>query len=137
MPAKKNPAPTAPLHVRLLDGLDTKSRPDGTVHTIRAGSRTVAEVCVGKKNVRANFKTELPAASRKKLSGKSKSWPGGGVLVTDDNLNEVRNMLELAVSRTQAAQGASDVAADLAARKAEATATKKRVGRPARTRVAA
>jgi hypothetical protein len=94
MAAKKAPAS---LHQQLLAGLDVKSRQNGSVHTIKANGKVVAEVCVGTKKVRLNFRNELPAKERKLLSGKSKSWPGGGMIVTADNLKEARALLDLAI----------------------------------------
>src|SRR4051794_12755917 len=40
-----------------MDGFSVKSRADGTVHSIKADGRTVAEVCVGQKNVRLNLRS--------------------------------------------------------------------------------
>ena len=125
MPAKKNTV--APLHVQLLDGLTYKSRTDGSVHTIKANGKVIGEVCVGRNRVRLNLKSALPAASRKMLGGKSRSWAGGGMIVTDANVKDARALLELAVQRAQATTGAAEVAADLSKRKVDATAARKRV----------
>jgi hypothetical protein len=86
---------------RLLDGFTVVSRKDGTVHTVKAtdGGGTVAEVCVGKSKVRLNFRKEQPAAARKVLDGKSKSWPGGGLIVTDANVTQARAMLTAAAGK--------------------------------------
>jgi hypothetical protein len=75
----------------LLDGLQVKSRPDGTVHTVKDGEgKTVAEVCVGTKKTRVNFRS---APKGLKTDGKSKSWQGGGVVVDEKNAKTVRAAL--------------------------------------------
>jgi hypothetical protein len=85
---------TTPLHTQLLDGLTVKSRADGTVHTVKAADgKTVAEVCVGTKKIRANFRTAPRGAVAKLLDGKSKSWPGGGVVVDEANAERIRAAL--------------------------------------------
>ena len=105
MPAQKTP--TAP-HVTLLDGLNVKSRADGTVHTIKsAAGAVVAEVCVGKKQTRLNFK-QTPKSLPKsvELSGQSKSWPGGGIVVTAANASAVRSVLVGVVGKVAPAKAA-------------------------------
>ena len=62
MPAKATTTEKA-LHVRLLEGFEVKARPDGTVHTIRAGGKVVAECCVGTKKVRLNLR-DIPAKGK-------------------------------------------------------------------------
>lgn len=85
-----------PIHVRLMEGVRVKSREDGTVHTIKgADGTTAAEVCVGKSTVRLNFR--VPPSSNAPggvaLSGRSQSWKGGGVVVTEANLDSARALL--------------------------------------------
>jgi hypothetical protein len=104
MPATKT-TPTTALHTVLLEAFDVKSRADGSVHSIRDKSgRTVAEVCVGKKNTRINLKQVPPAKARKSLvlEGKSKSWPGGGLVVTSANVAAVRKLLVAVTSAGKA-----------------------------------
>src|SRR5438067_1371247 len=91
-----------PLHKRLLDGFEVKSRQDGTVHSIKAQGKTVGEICVGKKSVRLNLRAEVKAPEGVELSGKSKSWPGGGLVVTDANLTAARALLTAATKTTAA-----------------------------------
>jgi hypothetical protein len=90
------PINTKEIVSTLLDGLDVKSRPNGTVHTVKVETKTVAEVCVGTRAVRLNLKS-APAKSKVpksiKLVGKSKSWPGGGVVVTAENAAAARAVL--------------------------------------------
>jgi hypothetical protein len=133
MPRKSTTA--APLHVALLDGLDVTSRKDGSVHSIRVGHKTVAEVCVGKKNTRMNLRTVVKAPKGLALGGKSKSWPGGGVVVTADNVTACRSCLDAVVQLAQRVTGAADVAADLAARKVVTRDVRKRVASAARSGV--
>jgi len=54
------------------------------------GKSTVAEVRVGKSRTRVNFKTKPQGKLARSLAGKSKSWPAGGVVVTEANLATVR-----------------------------------------------
>jgi len=86
----------AVLSRRLLDGFDYTSRGNLSVHTVHAGGSTIAEVCVGTTGrTRLNFKREVvgapPAAPR--LGGSDKRWAGGGVMVTDANLEDCRRLL--------------------------------------------
>jgi hypothetical protein len=83
MPAK--PKTTKPLHQQLLEGFEVK-----------ANGKTVAEVCVGKQNVRLNLRAAVKASKGLMLGGKSKSWPGGGTVITDANLAAARALLEVA-----------------------------------------
>lgn len=94
MPRKSNIA-DAPLHEQLLHGLTYVSRADGSVHTVKSsdGARTCAEICVGLKKTRINFRNEQPAAARKLLSGTSATWKGGGAVVTDANVADLRAAL--------------------------------------------
>jgi hypothetical protein len=85
-----------PIHVRLMDGATVQSRDDGTVHTIKgADGRTAAEVCVGKSTVRLNFRAapSSDAPTGIALGGRSQSWRGGGVVVTEANLASARALL--------------------------------------------
>jgi hypothetical protein len=91
---------------KLLKGLDTQARPDGSVIRVRAGKQTVAEVCVGKSSVRANFKAKPTIKSDVKLGGSSASWKGGGTVVTEENVAGVRRLIESAVAG--AGQGEKD-----------------------------
>jgi hypothetical protein len=112
------------LHTRLLDGFDVKSRDDGTVHTVKANSRTVAEVCVGKKNTRLNIR-EVPKGAPKNLDlgGKSKSW-AGGVIVDASNLTACRALLSACVKAAPAAPAANGVKDAAKASSDATTATK-------------
>jgi len=96
---------TTPLHVTLMDGMTVKSRDDGSVHTIKGadGKTTVAEVCVGKKDTRLNFKSAIPedAPEGIELSGHSTSWKGGGVRINDANLPAARELLQFVVDSVQ------------------------------------
>jgi hypothetical protein len=95
--ARKATTTEKPLHLQLIDGFEVKSRPNGTVHTVKAGKTVVAEVCVGAKKVRLNLRTAPKLAPKNlTLDGKSKSWPGGGVIVTPENLAAVRALLAAA-----------------------------------------
>jgi hypothetical protein len=93
---EKAPLDTKQIVSTLLDGLTVSSRKDGTVHTIKREKATVAEVCVGTRAVRLNLRN-APAKNRVpksiKLVGKSKSWPGGGVVVTAENATAARAVL--------------------------------------------
>jgi hypothetical protein len=126
--------PVKSLHETLLDGLNVKSRADGSVHTVRAadGKTVVGEVCVGKKQTRLNFR-ELPAKVKApknlELSGKSKSWEGGGVIVTDANVKAARALLAQVVDATPAASTAADAAAASTAANKAVTAARKRTPR--------
>lgn len=85
----------------LADVDNVKSRTDGSVHTLhgRDGSTTLAELCVGKRTARFNVREPLAAAMVKRhdvaasLGGRSKSWRGGGIVVTDGNVAAVRALL--------------------------------------------
>jgi hypothetical protein len=116
------------LHQRLLQGFDVKSRDDGTVHTVKVSNRTVAEVCVGKKNTRLNIR-EVPKGAPKNLDlgGKSKSW-AGGVILTDANLTGCRALLSACVKAAPAASTAtaSDAAAVSSAAQTTTKAARKR-----------
>jgi hypothetical protein len=89
----------------LIAGLTVKTRPDGTVITVKSpdGRATVAEVCVGTKKTRVNFRETPKSALAKSLTGKSKSWPGGGVVVDEKNAAVVRAAL-LAATKPEAAK---------------------------------
>ncbi|HEY2372087.1 MAG TPA: hypothetical protein VGH82_06030 [Gaiellaceae bacterium] len=115
--ARKSTNTAAPLHRRLLEGFDVKSRKDGTVHTIRAGKTVVAEVCVGKRATRLNVRAERKTPKGITLSGESKSWPSGGVVVTEANLADARALL------TSIASAPQPVPATPAPRKANAPKT--------------
>src|SRR4051794_21828615 len=122
--------PVKSLHSQLLDGLNVKSRADGSVHTIRAadGKTVVAEVCVGKKQTRLNVR-ELPAKIKApkslELGGKSKSWPGGGVIVTEGNVKAARDLLAAVVGAVPAPT-AADAAELSSAAQTAVTAARKR-----------
>ena len=59
---------------------------------------------MGKKTVRLNFKSipsKTPAAAkaaRDGLNGKSKSWVGGGIVLTEDNVGSARALLEAVIA---------------------------------------
>ena len=119
MPAKTN----KPLHMQLLEGFDCKSRADGSVHTIKANGRTVAECCVGAKTIRLNVRADVKPPKGLTLSGKSKSWPTGGLVVTEDNLASARALLTSAVEKAPAPKTAD---AAKGSQRPAATATRKR-----------
>lgn len=120
------------LHEQLLDGFEVKSRDDGTVHTIKREGRAVAEVCVGARKVRLNVRDAVKAPKNLKLSGKSKSWAGGGVIVTNENLAACRALLAQVTQPT-----AADAAAASAAASKEKQTARKRVARSTRSKAAA
>jgi hypothetical protein len=96
-----------PVHVLLLDGFDVHSRPNGSVHTIKLEGKTVAEICVGTKKTRLNLRSApKPAPRNLTLDGKSKSWPGGGVIVTPDNVAAARAVLTAATAAPKQAKAA-------------------------------
>jgi hypothetical protein len=143
MPAKNTTTPS--LRVRLLEGFDVRSRADDSVHTVKANGRVIAEVCEGKKQTRLNLR-ELPAkvkpAKNVTLGGKSKSWPGGGTVVTDANLTAARALLTAVAKATPTAKAptASDAAKQSATATADRTTARKaltRVGRSSTPRKAA
>jgi len=82
-------------HAQLLDGIkDVKSRKDGSVHTIRSNGKVVAEVCVGKKATRLNFRSRPKLVPKSvALTGKSTVWAGGGLIVTETNLAAAKSIL--------------------------------------------
>jgi hypothetical protein len=82
---------------RLIKGLEVKSRTSGNLHNVKAGTATVAEVCVGSKTVRVNFKARPKGKTSVKLEGESSKWAGGGVVVTEANVADVRKLIEAAV----------------------------------------
>lgn len=129
MPAKTN---TDALHTRLLDGLTVKSRADGTVHSIKRDGKTVAEVCVGAKKVRLNLRDAVKPPKGVELSGKSKTWAGGGCIVTDENLAACRALLGSITEPT-----AKDAAAASASASTEKRTARKRVARSSGRKVAA
>jgi hypothetical protein len=86
------------LHSQLLEGIgNVKVRPDGTVHTVHGGEdgkQVVAEVCVGKRATRLNLRFKPKTTPKNvQLVGKSKTWVGGGVVVTADNVAACRSVL--------------------------------------------
>ena len=92
----------------LLEGLEYKERPNGTVVSIhRTGEKaTVAELCRGKKLARLNFRVK-PTKGNLTLGGQSNSWPAGGIVLTADNLKAARAAL---LSVTAAAKVAASKA---------------------------
>jgi hypothetical protein len=85
-----------PLHVRLLEGLDVRSRADGSVHNIKnPDGKTVAEVCVGKNVTLLNFFSELsvPIPDGLIFSGRDQRFPGRGLCITPENLLRARELL--------------------------------------------
>jgi len=122
------PINTKEVVTALLDGLDVKSRADGTVHSVRANGRTVAEVCVGSRKVRVNVKSEPSKGMPKSitLEGKSKTWAGGGINVDKGNVRAAHALLAAVVAAASAAKGkqAEPTAADAA------RVSRKATGRP-------
>src|SRR5947207_845480 len=127
MPATTN----QPLHMQLLDGFEVKSRDDGSVHTIKAHGRTVAECCVGAKKVRLNVRADVKPPKGLTLSGKSKSWPTGGLVVDETNLTAARALLASAVAKAGAPKPAD--AAKSTQRPVATTARKRSTKRSAST----
>lgn len=113
----------------LLDGLDVKSRDDGSVHTIKGGNgKVVAEVCVGARKVRLNLKAAPPKGKVPKsidLSGHSKSWEGGGLNVEPKNAKAARALLAAVVAAAPAPKQTEPSAAQLAAEQGKRTAARK------------
>lgn len=131
---------TRPLHIQILEGLNVKSRKDGSVHTIKdANGKTVAEVCVGKKRTRLNFRTVPSGKGMPKgidLGGKSKSWQGGGVVLNEANVGLARELLVFVVG-TAPEPTAADAAEALAASQAQADIEAARVAELAEATAAA
>lgn len=99
-------APSKSLHQRFLDGMTIKSRENGTVHTIKGeNGRTVGEVCVGKSKTRVNFRNAPEAKALKasgiSLSGNSNSWKGQGFVLTEENLQSGRKLMQAVISAAQ------------------------------------
>ncbi len=92
------------LHQQLLKGLEgVRSRPDGTVHTLHVGGAVIGEVCVGTRAVRLNLRTR-PKVVPKGLDlskSKSKTWVGGGLVVTDANVKEAKTLLAAVIKDAQ------------------------------------
>lgn len=127
-----------PVHETLMEGIaNVKSRPNGEVHTIHApdGKTTVAEVCVGKRATRINFRQTPSNALMKKegkgveLAGKSKSWAGGGCKVTSENVTAIRSLLLAVIAKAPKAQEptAADAAELQRQKEAEAEAERARL----------
>jgi hypothetical protein len=84
------------LHAFLLEGLDVRSRDDGSVHNIKdPNGKTVAEVGVGKDVTRLNFITPLavPVPDGVILSGRDQRFPGRGLVITPENVSNARELL--------------------------------------------
>lgn len=97
MAARTKKATTdTPVHVALLDGFEVKSRPNGTVHTVKVEGKVVAEVCVGTRATRLNLRNAVKPPKGVELVGKSRSWQGGGLVVTPENLSAARALLTAA-----------------------------------------
>lgn len=89
------------LIARLSKDLDTHTRSDGTVVRLHAGGSLIGEIVVGETTIRVNFKEPftpdvelLAMAESVRISGRSKSW-AGGLRVTPDNFNAVKQVLNL------------------------------------------
>jgi hypothetical protein len=86
---------------RLLEGFDYRSRPNNAVHQIKASSGvTIGEVCVGAQKTRLNFREPVigqPDDLAVQLTGRSQSWRGGGVVVTEFNLDDCRRLIAFVV----------------------------------------
>ena len=115
--------PSTPYHETLLEGIaNVKSREDGSVHTIHApdGKTTLAEICVGKRATRINFR-QVPSINMMKkegkgieLVGKSKTWLGQGTKVTDENVGQIRTLLLAVIAKgPKATEPTAADAADL------------------------
>lgn len=103
-----------PLHVRLLEGLDIRSRADGSVHNIKTpDGKTVAEVCVGKNVTLLNFFSELsvPIPDGLIFSGRDRRFPGRGLRITPENLLPARELLHRVVGSEE--PSSSDSVAEL------------------------
>lgn len=84
-----------------------KSRANGYVHTVKSadGRTTVAEVCVGKRLTRLNFRDAVRGElvpDGVALGGRSSSW-ACGVNVTDDNAEALAALLAAVVGDPAAA----------------------------------
>ena len=86
---------------QLLDGFNTQARKGRKVIRIKDNSdRTIGEVVIGKSTIRLNLRDELPEnveliaqAEGLVFAGKSDTWRGGGVRVTDHNVEALRTIL--------------------------------------------
>jgi hypothetical protein len=87
---------------KLTEGFDVHERKDGKVIRVRAEGHPVAEVVVGAETVRVNFRDKPGNALDLHIGGNSKSWPGGGVQVTGDNIERVKKALQEAVESVSA-----------------------------------
>ena len=86
---------------RLLEGFDYRSRPNNAVHQVKVASGvTIGEVCVGAQKTRLNFREPVigqPDDLAVQLTGRSQSWRGGGVVVTEFNLDDCRRLIAFVV----------------------------------------
>lgn len=89
------------LAAQLTEGFSTQARRGRKVIRVKDNSdRTVAEIVIGKNTVRLNVRDELPEnveliaqAEGLIFAGKSDTWRGGGVRVTEHNVEAVRLIL--------------------------------------------
>jgi len=88
---------------QLLNGHNVHKRSGSRVFRVHGGGTTVAEVVVGDATVRLNMRElsediELIAESEGiSPKGRSKTWKGGGVKVTPENVSSVREVLDALV----------------------------------------
>lgn len=80
-------------HVVPRGGERLRRRPGADAGERASGCRRLAEVCVGSRKVRMNVRSAIKAPKGLVLSGKSKSWAGGGVIITEANLAAARTLL--------------------------------------------
>jgi len=128
------------LRPRLLDGFTYKSRSDNSVHTVKgADGKVIAEVCEGKKATRLNLRNAPTKATPKNvtLGGKSKTWAGGGTVVTESSLAACRALLSGAAKVTPTASDAARVSAKATAEADTARKQVARVGRRSGVKVTA
>ena len=90
---------------RLVKGLDARLRDAGDQWLVKSAGKTVASVRIRKNFVRIDLKVAVPAKEAPKgivyvtKAKVSKSWPGGGVAVTEETEEEGRTLLEAAVAK--------------------------------------
>lgn len=109
------------LAAQLTEGFSTQARRGRKVIRVKDNSdRTIAEVVVGKNTVRLNVRDELPEnveliaqAEGLIFAGKSDTWRGGGVRVTEHNVESVRTILAAIVHDGTAASQVVTVRAAL------------------------
>lgn len=88
---------------QLLEGHDVHKRDGHRVFRVHGGGTTVAEIVVGDATVRMNMRelsgdVELVAeAEGLRPKGRSKTWKGGGIKVTSENVSAAKEILNALV----------------------------------------